>query len=124
MLEGLLQVGYQTFHDVSPPNVARVAHALALDEQRADFEPTYWTGGDPKNVEEVWFAGAHSNVGGGYDDAWLSNIALAWMAARAVAAKLPTADSYIRGWFQERASVTAADSYQQFLRGWGRVGIS
>jgi uncharacterized protein (DUF2235 family) len=37
------------------------------------------------NVEQVWFAGAHSNVGGGYADSGLSDIALKWMIARASA---------------------------------------
>ena len=54
-------------------------HALALDEQRRAFEPTFWTrtvnnseaakagAGRPiDQVEQRWFAGAHANVGGGY----------------------------------------------------------
>ena len=34
-----------------------------------------------KNLIQVWFAGVHGNVGGGYDDQELSNITLAWMMA-------------------------------------------
>ena len=30
----------------------------------------------------MWFAGAHSNVGGGYDEHGLSDVALAWMATQ------------------------------------------
>jgi uncharacterized protein (DUF2235 family) len=55
-------------------------HALSIDEQRADFIPTRWDARD--RVEEVWFAGAHSNVGGGYAERHLSDIALLWMAER------------------------------------------
>ncbi len=68
-------------------------HALAIDETRRPFTPTFWTLGrprkgeppptiDPERVEQVWFAGVHSNVGGGYDDCGLSDLALAWMMAR------------------------------------------
>ena len=39
-------------------------HALAIDEARAAFEPRLWES-DPR-VHQVWFAGVHSNVGGGY----------------------------------------------------------
>ena len=67
-------------------------HAVAIDEHRRPFMPTLWTdasGAAPRvnvtgsNVEQVWFAGAHSNVGGGYADTGLSDIALKWMIDRA-----------------------------------------
>jgi len=67
-------------------------HAVAVDEHRKPFLPTLWTdapGDAPRvnvagsNVEQVWFTGAHSNVGGGYADSGLSDIALKWMVDRA-----------------------------------------
>jgi hypothetical protein len=39
--------------------------------------------GHSKPVEQVWFAGMHSNVGGGYPRAGMSNVALEWMMIRA-----------------------------------------
>lgn len=60
-------------------------HAMALDEVRATFELVRPRAlGErkpekPKTVTEVWFRGVHSNVGGGYLDRGLSDIALAWM---------------------------------------------
>jgi len=68
-------------------------HALAIDETRRPFTPTFWTLGRPRKgepprtidadrLDQVWFAGVHSNVGGGYDDCGLSDLALAWMMAR------------------------------------------
>ena len=33
-------------------------------------------------MTQVWFAGAHADVGGGYPDAELSDISLAWMIAQ------------------------------------------
>lgn len=78
------------FHDTSfGDNVAVGLHALAVDEHRRPFVPTFWTiakGMKPKgHVEQTWFAGAHCNVGGGYSDSGLSDHALIWMIARAQA---------------------------------------
>ena len=76
------------FHDTNlGPWVANAFHALALDETRKDFEPTLWLQtaegkAAGQLLQQVWFAGAHSNVGGGYDEHGLSDVALAWMAAQ------------------------------------------
>ena len=61
------------------PLVRHGVHAMALDERRRDFPVTRW---DPRDgIEQVWFAGCHSDVGGGYASAecGLSNLALNWM---------------------------------------------
>ncbi|MCJ1960215.1 DUF2235 domain-containing protein [Novosphingobium mangrovi (ex Hu et al. 2023)] len=76
------------FHDVKLGGKVRHAyHALAIDERRRKFVPAIWDtkGGIPpgQEVEQVWFAGAHSNVGGGYPDKVLSDIALLWMCDKA-----------------------------------------
>jgi uncharacterized protein (DUF2235 family) len=74
------------------PRVEAAYHAVAIDEHRKPFLPTLWT--DPgdatprvnvpgSKIEQVWFVGAHSNVGGGYADSGLSDIALKWMIDRA-----------------------------------------
>lgn len=66
-------------------------HALAIDEPRGQFSPTFWTRRKDQPappgqiIEQVWFPGCHANVGGGYPDSRLSDIALLWMAERAVA---------------------------------------
>ena len=104
-------------HEVNPPNVKFVAHALALDEQRRDFTPTFWRhGGGSQKVEEVWFSGVHSNIGGGYTNAQLSNIALSWMVAKAVANELPAGNQYIPHWYYENVFTQMTDSYREFLR--------
>ncbi len=56
-------------------------HALAVDEHRGPFAPTLWTTPpvDGQTVQQVWFAGAHSDVGGGYPEHGLSDLALGWM---------------------------------------------
>jgi hypothetical protein len=75
------------FHDTSFGDHVEVGlHAVAVDEHRRPFVPTFWTipkGKKPKgHVEQTWFAGSHCNVGGGYPDARLSDQALVWMIAR------------------------------------------
>ena len=65
--------------------VAHGFHAMAIDEMRIDFPVTRWDARD--GVEEVWFVGAHSDVGGGYAlrDSYLSNLALDWIMDRLAA---------------------------------------
>lgn len=75
------------FHDVElSGSVKNAFHALAIDERRGPFEATLWSN-DPKpgqRLEQVWFAGTHSNVGGGEQrDAGLSDITLGWMLDKA-----------------------------------------
>lgn len=80
------------FHDVQlGDTVRRARHALALDETRLKFEPTFWeardqpggTATEDARVKQVWFEGAHSDVGGGYRETGLSDTALLWMAREA-----------------------------------------
>lgn len=60
------------------PNVKSAYHAMSIDELRAKFPVLRFK--PDKRVREVWFAGIHSDIGGGYtDDAGLSNITLKWM---------------------------------------------
>jgi hypothetical protein len=60
--------------------------ALAIDEHRRPFQPSVWEQSpntDGQILEQVWFAGVHSNVGGSYPDCGLSDITLTWMLAKA-----------------------------------------
>jgi uncharacterized protein (DUF2235 family) len=61
------------------PKVQRGFHAMAIDELRADFPVTRWD--DRIGIRQVWFAGAHSDVGGGYaaNECGLSDLALDWV---------------------------------------------
>jgi hypothetical protein len=76
-----------------PNNVKAARHALSLDDERASFHPVLWTPlgeeATPRSEEQRWFCGVHSDVGGGYKEAGLSNISLAWMMTEATAAGLP-----------------------------------
>ncbi|MEE9443897.1 MAG: DUF2235 domain-containing protein [candidate division Zixibacteria bacterium] len=64
-------------------------HALSVDEKRIKFRPVLWElPVEGQTIEQVWFAGVHSDVGGGYIEDGLSNIALKWMAQQADACDL------------------------------------
>ncbi len=91
-------------------NVKTARHALAIDDQRGSFHPLLWDedGKPPRrrwwdrpdewldrwrdlppppepkahpDIQQVWFAGVHSNVGGGYPKHGMSMVALDWMAS-------------------------------------------
>ena len=51
--------------------------ALAIDDERRTFHPNIWEA--RRGIEQVWFAGVHSNVGGGYPKDGLSHVPLDWM---------------------------------------------
>jgi uncharacterized protein (DUF2235 family) len=77
----------------SVPNARRIRHAVSIDERRRPFSEYLVRldapdSGEPptQTLEEVWFAGVHSDVGGTYpDDPRLSTIALKWMLEGAIA---------------------------------------
>jgi hypothetical protein len=75
-------------HTRHNPSVKRVRHALSLDERRRSFQVTTWGGLDDfverpadQDVEEVWFGGDHSDVGGGHkpEESGLSWLSFDWM---------------------------------------------
>lgn len=85
-LLGRLTRKHVSFHNTQlGEHVQRAYHALAIDERRRPFQPDLWTGApaDGQVIQQVWFAGVHSNIGGGYRNCGLSDIALAWLAGRA-----------------------------------------
>lgn len=86
-----------------PPDVAVALHAVAMNEMRAAFPLESIAagastlaadggqaarpvpprgGGEPQRLERG-FVGAHSDIGGGYADGDLSDLALMWMVQRA-----------------------------------------
>lgn len=98
------------FYDTKLGSNVRVArHALAIDERREDFEPTLWEARDGLDLEQVWFAGSHSDVGGGYpaddQDRFASDSPLQWMVQQAGNAGLDIEDHLPAG---IRPSPTAA----------------
>jgi len=81
-----------SFADRNPSKRLRtIRHALSLDDERPTFRPVLWNevvndpaiADDQRDIQQVWFAGVHANVGGGYPDDGLACSALAWMMAEA-----------------------------------------
>jgi uncharacterized protein (DUF2235 family) len=79
------------YHYKLTDNVRHACQALAIDDERTAFWPHVWREKNipgaqdrtPDNVEQVWFAGMHSNVGGGYPRAGMAYVPLYWMMMRA-----------------------------------------
>jgi uncharacterized protein (DUF2235 family) len=66
------------------PDVQSAFHALSIDERRSEFAATLWDKPVPgQQIEQVWFPGVHSDVGGGYGQTGLSDIAMGWMMKNA-----------------------------------------
>lgn len=103
-------------------NIRNGFHALALDETREVFRPELWTcpPGWQGNVEQVWFRGAHGDVGGqlgGYEVARpLANISLVWMLERAEGCGLPLPQGW-RARFYTDAKAPSVGTW----RGWGKL---
>lgn len=73
------------FKDLTvPDNVDQAYHMVALDEQRDSFEPTLMDPDPirPERIIEVWFAGDHANIGGGWATDRLSDITLDFLLSR------------------------------------------
>ncbi|WP_167361995.1 DUF2235 domain-containing protein, partial [Streptomyces yokosukanensis] len=70
------------FHNTELSSLVKAAfQALAVDEQRSAFQPTLWhqkpsAAEQGQELKQVWFAGTHCDVGGGYKETGLSDIAL------------------------------------------------
>ncbi len=74
----------EDFNDHKLPRcVTRGVHAMAIDEKRKFFPVLKWDADD--RVHQTWFAGVHSDVGGGYAECGLADIALHWMIDQAYA---------------------------------------
>ena len=86
------------FHDVRLSRIVEHAyHAVAIDERRKPFRPTLWKVRNTKqqHVEQVWFAGVHSDVGGGFQDGRLADVTFMWMKEKAEACGLAIDHAYV-----------------------------
>lgn len=78
-------------------------HAISIDDERETFHPVMWQEfdsegrhktefktptGQERKIEQVWFSGVHSNVGGGYPKDQLAHVSLKWMMTHASQAGL------------------------------------
>jgi uncharacterized protein (DUF2235 family) len=103
------------------PNVKNACQCLAIDEQRAQFPATLWTGSPVAGqmIEQVWFSGCHGDVGGGTllaggVDAGtrLCDVTMGWMVTKALAAGL-TIDPSIAAQFGTLPAEYALDAIRE-----------
>jgi len=81
---GTLGTSRYLFHDTEPGSIINHArHAVSIDENRQDFEPTLWTPKAGVDLKQVWFAGVHTDIGGGYPNRALGDHAGQWLAREA-----------------------------------------
>jgi len=98
--------------------------ALSIDENRETFAPEIWDeSGESQEakargrIKQVWFPGVHSDIGGGYRETGLSDLALGWMIKEATAAEHPL--------IVDMAKLRLKPSYEGIQHdertGWGRT---
>ncbi|WP_316199369.1 DUF2235 domain-containing protein [Bradyrhizobium sp. SZCCHNS2002] len=90
-----------SFQDRQLSNIVKCAyHALALDDERRTFFPVLWNEeneeSDPARIQQVWFAGSHANVGGGYPKDGLAYVSLQWIVTKAQQLGLKFLDDDLR----------------------------
>jgi uncharacterized protein (DUF2235 family) len=112
-----LNMQFYEFHDTKLSTIVENAcHAIAVDEHRVDYDACLWTPQlkTEQSLQQRWFVGAHCDVGGGYKDRRLSDLALGWMQDNAAAAGLAVDSVSVAG-DNYRGGFT--DSYAEFLKG-------
>jgi uncharacterized protein (DUF2235 family) len=117
------------------PSVETFRQAISIDERRAMFRLKKWdepqtftlnrfnaAGARPQDIKQVWFAGVHSDVGGGYPEkqSGLSKYPLLWMMEEAVAAGLKVNNATVNqlAWGVQRKNSPfsyVAPSYEAML---------
>jgi len=112
--------------------VGKACHALSLDDERHTFHPVLWdecaesqlaTHIKDERISQVWFAGVHANVGGGYPNDALSAVSLDWMCKEAqregVKTKLPLVflPNRLADWTDRRDSLGAVYDSRRGIAG-------
>lgn len=104
--------------DVSP-KVAQVVHCVSIDESRDPFIPTLCN--KANHVEEVWFAGVHADLGGGYRHNQLSKIPMAYMLDKLQATVSENPICFEKQKLDDLVSYDIADEFQLHYHGDGVV---
>jgi hypothetical protein len=89
-----------SFRDRRLSGIVKCAyHALSLDDERRTFHPILWDerrAEDRERIWQVWFPGAHANIGGGYPKDGLSHVSLDWMVRKASQLGLKFLEDHLR----------------------------
>lgn len=128
-IEGISRSTLNWLHTGLRRSIEHGFHALAIDEHRKSFAPTLWSArrgimAAPRSlssVEQRWFAGAHGNVGGGYELDFLAQPPLRWMLQKASGLGLCFRSQVELDGDIITAHVT--DSYRPFMKGTYRAFV-
>lgn len=96
ILNGIFRFKFPDY--VLGDHIQRACHALSIDDERRTFHPLMWDESAERHeegkerIEQVWFPGVHSNVGGGYPKQGMSLVSLFWMMNKAEEAELRFVD--------------------------------
>jgi uncharacterized protein (DUF2235 family) len=112
------------FHDTTLSSLIENAfQALAVDEKRKNFAPALWTLSEnvkertvDQIMEQVWFPGVHSNVGGGYPQSGLSDLALDWLLEKSKQCGLGFDEDYLTRNIHPDSTDTLYDSKTGIFR--------
>jgi uncharacterized protein (DUF2235 family) len=119
---GFSEVAHRFHSHHLGPSIKHGFHALALHETRTVFEPVLWEcpPGWSGHVEQVWFRGAHGDIGGQIGGMLaarpLANIPLVWMLERAEICGLPLPQDW-RARFPCDPTAPMVGTFRQ----WGKI---
>jgi uncharacterized protein (DUF2235 family) len=115
-----VNLAFYQFHDTQLSSIVENAyHAVAADEHRQHYDVCLWSPKErpSQTLEQRWFVGAHSDVGGGYPDRRLSDISLRWMQEKAQALGLKLDQNRVPQSLENNYLGKRTDSYLEFLKG-------
>ncbi len=101
-----------------PSAVVKCCHALAYHERRSMF-PVERFAPDPGRVEEAWFLGSHSDIGGGYVERGLADLTLEWIVENARVHGLYVSEGPIEGDRSEHRN----KYHDSMSKVWGAVSL-
>jgi uncharacterized protein (DUF2235 family) len=114
----------RTFYDQTlNPEIKHGCQAIAIDEKRKKFRVSLWDETKEvkgQNIEQVWFAGVHSDVGGWYQERGLSDIAFAWMMDKASACGMRLKDNWSKS-LRQNALDTLHNSRTGIWKLWSSI---
>lgn len=116
------------FHEVGlAENIQHAYQALAIDERRRPFQPSLWSlpNGSTQTLEQVWFPGVHSNIGGGYNKDGLANAALHWIKEKAASLGLEFDEKFLghyRPWHRHEMRESMTLMYWLLIPKWRVIG--
>jgi uncharacterized protein (DUF2235 family) len=113
-------MAFYQFHDTNLSRIVEHAyHAAAVDEHREHYDVCLWNPprAPEQTIEQRWFIGAHSDVGGGYPDRRLSDLALGWMQEKAAAHGLGFKPERIPQPSAQNHLAPCRDSWNEFMKG-------